>query len=84
MAAKKKSALDRPVHPDQALSAVVGRGPMTRGQLVKKLWGYIKRHRLQNEIDRRRIDADSKLALVLGKRSATMFEMTKLVERHIG
>ena len=80
---RKAGALAKPVHPDEILSGVVGQGPMPRTQIVKKLWAYIKKHNLQDASDRRKINADSRLALVFGKRSANMFEMTKLVEKHI-
>jgi chromatin remodeling complex protein RSC6 len=83
MPRKLSRALSRPVRVDSTLGAIVGHKPLPSAQIVKKLWGYIKRHKLQSPSDGRVIVADSKLALVLGKRSANMMEMMKLVERHI-
>jgi chromatin remodeling complex protein RSC6 len=66
------------------LEAVVGKGPMTRGEVVKKIWDYIKAHNLQNPANKRNILADAKLKVVFGgKGEVTMFEMTKLVSAHL-
>lgn len=66
------------------LEAVVGSGPMARGQVVKKLWEYIKKNNLQNPQNKRNIMADAKLKpLFGGKGEVTMFEMTKLVSAHL-
>jgi len=66
------------------LEAVVGSGPMARGQVVKKLWEYIKKHNLQNPQNKRNILADAKLKpLFGGKGEVSMFEMTKLVSGHL-
>ena len=66
------------------LEAVVGKGPMPRSQVVKKLWEYIKKHNLQNPDNKRNILADDKLKpLFDGKGEVTMFEMTKLVSKHL-
>ena len=66
------------------LEAVVGKGPMARGQVVKKLWEYIKANNLQNPQNKRNILADAKLKpLFGGKGEVTMFEMTKLVSGHL-
>ncbi len=89
-AAKKKSkrkpnaAFMRPVQPDAALSAVVGSKPIPRTELTKKLWQYIKRNGLQDRKNRRMINADAALRPVFGGKSqVSMFEMTKLVNRHV-
>jgi chromatin remodeling complex protein RSC6 len=92
-AARKKSsgkkrtpsaAFMRPVQPDNALSAVVGSSPMPRTELTKKLWAYIKRNGLQDSKNRRAINADDKLRPVFGGRSqVSMFDMTKLVNKHV-
>jgi len=90
-AAKKSSkkrtpsaAFMRPVTPDNALSAVVGSSPSPRTELTKKLWAYIKRNGLQDAKNRRAINADDKLRPVFGGRSqVTMFDMTKLVNKHV-
>jgi chromatin remodeling complex protein RSC6 len=77
-------AFMRPMQPDQALSAVVGSNPMPRTEITKKLWGYIKRNGLQDAKERRMINADDKLKPVFGgKGKVSMFEMTKLVNKHI-
>jgi chromatin remodeling complex protein RSC6 len=77
-------AFMRPVMPDEALAAVVGGTGMPRTELTKKLWAYIKRNGLQDAKERRMINADDKLQRVFGgKRQVSMFEMTKLVNRHV-
>ena len=74
----------RPMQPDTALAAVVGDRPMPRTEITKKLWQYIKRNGLQDAKERRMINADDRLRTVFGgKRQVSMFEMTKLVNRHI-
>ena len=90
-AAKKSSkkrtpsaAFMRPVTPDNQLAAVVGSSPLPRTELTKKLWAYIKRNGLQDSKNRRAINADDKLRPVFGGRSqVSMFDMTKLVSRHM-
>ncbi len=74
----------RPVQPDDALAAVVGSKPLPRTEITKKIWIYIKRKGLQDKRDRRQINADDKLLKVFnGKKSVSMFEMTKLVNKHL-
>jgi len=89
-AAKKKSkrklnaAFMKPVAPDAALSVVVGSKPIPRTELTKKLWAYIKRKGLQDKKNRRMINADAALKPVFNGRSqVSMFDMTKLVNRHV-
>ena len=66
------------------LEAVVGKGPLSRGTVVKKLWEYIKSKNLQNPANKRNILADDKLKVIFGgKGEVTMFEMTKLVSAHL-
>lgn len=66
------------------LEAVIGKGPMSRGEVVKKIWDYIKKHDLQNPKNKRNILADDKLKAIFGgKAEVTMFEMTKLVSAHL-
>lgn len=66
------------------LEAVIGKGPMSRGEVVKKIWEYIKKHNLQNPQNKRNILADAKLKPIFGgKGEVTMFEMTKLVSAHL-
>ena len=81
---KPNAAFMRPVMPDKHLSAVVGAKAMPRTQLTKKLWAYIKRKGLQDRKNRRMINADAALKPVFNGRSqVSMFEMTKLVNRHV-
>ena len=87
-AAKKKrkpnAAFMKPVQPDTALSAVVGNKPTPRTEVTKKLWAYIKKNSLQDKKKRTNINADDKLKVVFGgKKTVTMFEMTKLVSKHV-
>ena len=77
-------ALAKPVRPDEVLAAVVGSDPLPRTELTKRVWAYIREHKLQDAQDRRRIRADDKLRAVFnGQDSATMFELTKFVSRHL-
>ena len=77
-------ALLKPLNLSAELEAVVGKGPMSRGQVVKQIWVYIKKHDLQNPANKRNILADEKLLpLFGGKKEVTMFEMTKLVSGHM-
>jgi chromatin remodeling complex protein RSC6 len=74
----------KPVQPDAVLAAVVGSKPLPRTELTKKLWDYIKKHGLQDKKVRTQINADAALAAVFGgKKSVSMFEMTKLVSGHV-
>ena len=78
------AAFMKPMQPDAQLSAVVGGNPMPRTEITKKLWQYIKRNGLQDAKERRMINADDKLKPVFGgKGKVSMFEMTKLVNKHI-
>ena len=84
MARKPNAAFMKPLKVDEALAAVVGKGPMPRTQVVKKLWVYIKKHDLQDKKNRRNINADANLKKVFGgKGTVSMFEMTKLVSKHL-
>lgn len=77
-------ALLKPMNLSPELEAVVGKGPMPRGEVVKKMWEYIKKHGLQNPSNKRNILADEKLKPVFGGKSeVTMFEMTKLASGHM-
>ncbi|MDP2649140.1 MAG: SWIB/MDM2 domain-containing protein [bacterium] len=77
-------ALLKPLTLSPELEAVVGAGPLARGQVVKKLWEYIKANNLQNPQNKRNILADEKLKVLFGgKAEVTMFEMTKLVSPHM-
>ncbi|HEY8175929.1 MAG TPA: SWIB/MDM2 domain-containing protein [Gemmatimonadaceae bacterium] len=81
---KPNAAFMRPMQPDASLSAVVGSTPIPRTEVTKKLWQYIKRNGLQDNVNRRMINADDKLRAVFGgKGKVSMFEMTKLVSKHM-
>ena len=78
------AAFMRPVSPSPALAEVVGNKPIPRSEVTKRLWAYIKKNRLQDQKNKRMINADSALKPVFGGKSAVnMFEMTKLVGRHL-
>jgi upstream activation factor subunit UAF30 len=93
MAAKKKAkgkkrkanaAFMKPMTPSATLAAVIGSSAMPRTEVTKKIWGYIKRNSLQDKKNRRMINADDKLKTVFGGKSqVSMFEMTKLVSKHL-
>lgn len=81
---KPNAAFMKPVTPDAALSAVVGSNPLPRTELTKKLWAYIKKNKLQDQKNKRMIKADDTLKSVFGGKSlVNMFEMTKLVSKHV-
>ena len=78
------AAFMKAVQPDAVLAAIVGSTPLPRTELTKKLWGYIKKKGLQDAKERRMINADDALKAVFGgKKQVSMFEMTKLVSKHI-
>ncbi len=82
--AKENSAFMKPLKVSPELAAVVGDGPMPRSEVVKKLWVYIKGHNLQDPSNKRNINADENLKKVFGgKEVVNMFEMTKLVSKHL-
>lgn len=81
---KPNPALMKPVQPDAVLGVIVGTKPAPRGQITKKLWDYIKKNGLQDKKNKRNINADAALGAVFGgKKTVSMFEMTKLVSKHI-
>ncbi|GMX58116.1 MAG: SWIB/MDM2 domain-containing protein [Candidatus Yanofskyibacterium parasiticum] len=84
MAQKANSAFMKPMNVSDTLAAVVGKGPMPRSEVVKKLWEYIKKNSLQDPKNKRNINADANLQAVFGgKKVVNMFEMTKLVSAHL-
>ena len=84
MARKINSAFMKPMKISPDLALVVGKGPMPRSEVVKKLWAYIKKHSLQDKKNKRNINADENLKAVFkGKKVVDMFEMTKLVSKHL-
>ncbi|MEK6687086.1 MAG: SWIB/MDM2 domain-containing protein [Gemmatimonadota bacterium] len=88
-AAKKKvkrtpnAAFMKPMMPSAALAAVIGPSAQPRTQVTKKLWQYIKKNNLQDKVNRRNIRADAKLRAVFKKDVVSMFEMTKIVNKHL-
>ena len=84
MVVKKNAGFMKPLQPDAALTAIVGDKPLPRTEVVKKLWAYIKKNDLQDPKNKRNINADAKLKKVFdGKGVVNMFEMTKLVSKHL-
>ena len=83
-ARKANAAFMKPVTPSATLAEVVGAQPIPRTEVTKRLWAYIKKHKLQDAKNRRMINADVTLKAVFGgKSSVDMFEMTKLVGKHL-
>ena len=84
MPRKANPALMRPYKVSAELEAVIGPGPLPRGQVMKKIWEYIKANGLQDTVNKRNINADAKLLLVFGgKKQVNMFEMAKLLSAHL-
>ena len=82
--AKENSAFMKTMNLSPELDAVVGKGPMPRSEVVKQLWVYIKGKNLQDPANKRNINADENLKKVFGgKETVNMFEMTKLVSKHL-
>ena len=79
----KPNALQKQLQPSEELAAVVGSDPLPRGEVVSKVWDYIKSNKLQNPENRREILADDKLRKVFGKDKVTMFEMNKHLAQHL-
>lgn len=82
-AKKTASAFMKPLKVSEELAAIVGKGPMPRTEVTKKLWVYIKKNKCQDEKNKRNINPDENLAKVLGKKAINMFEMTKMVSKHL-
>lgn len=83
-ARKPNAAFMRPVTPSAALAEVIGAKPVPRTEVTKKLWAYIKKNGLQDAKNRRNINADAKLKVIFGgKSTVSMFDMTKLVGKHL-
>jgi upstream activation factor subunit UAF30 len=80
----RSQGLQKAVRPSAELAAIVGRDPLPRTEITKRLWDYIKAHGLQDAQDRRRINADAKLQPIFGgQQQVSMFELAKLVSRHV-
>lgn len=85
-AAKKRTpnaAFMKAMTPSDALAAVIGKGPYPRTEVTKKVWEYIKKNKLQDEVNKRMINADAKLKEIFKKAQASMFEMTKMINDHL-
>ena len=81
---KARGGLAKPVIPSEDLAKVVGPGPLTRAEVTKRVWDYVKANGLQDQQNRRQINADASLRPIFGgKAQVSMFEMTKLVSNHL-
>ena len=82
--AKARGGLAQKVQPDATLGKVTGTSPLTRSEITKKVWDYVKKHNLQDAKNRRMINADDTLRPIFnGQNQVSMFEMTKLVNQHV-
>ena len=82
-AGSKPNALQQPLQPSKELAAIVGSSPLPRGEVVSKMWEYIKKNNLQNPENKREIVADDTLRKVFGKDRVSMFEMNKHLSNHL-
>lgn len=81
---KQPSAFMKPVQVSETLAVIVGKGPMARTEVTKKLWEYIKKHNLQDKTNKRNINPDEKLAKVLGSsQPIDMFKLTSKISKHL-
>ena len=76
-------AFMRPMRPSPQLAAVIGNDPMPRTAVTSRVWDYVKKNKLQDQNNKRAINADDKLRPIFGKNQVTMFEMTSLVNKHL-
>lgn len=81
--AKRTDGIHKPVQPSKELGEIVGNDPLARGEVVSKMWEYIKKHDLQDPKDKRQINADATLEKIFGKKSVSMFEMNKHLSAHL-
>jgi chromatin remodeling complex protein RSC6 len=82
-AGSKPNALQKPLQPSKELAAIVGSDPLPRGEVVSKIWDYIKKNNLQNPENKREIIADDKLQPIFGANKLDMFKMTKAINSHL-
>ena len=82
-ARKPNAAFMAPLTPSATLGEVVGTKPLPRTEVVKKIWDYIKKNNLQDKKNRRMINADAKLKPIFGKDQISMFELAKVVNKHV-
>ena len=78
-----RGGITAPVTPSADLAEIVGKSDLPRSEVVSKMWDYIKKHKLQDDKDKRQINADAKLEKIFGKKSASMFEMNKHLSAHL-
>jgi chromatin remodeling complex protein RSC6 len=84
--AKKRTpnaAFMKAMTPSDALASIIGKGPYPRTEVTKRVWDYIKKNNLQDEVNKRMINADAKLKEIFKKAQASMFEMTKMINAHL-
>jgi len=80
----KATGISKPVTPSATLASIVGSEPISRGEIMKRLWKHIKENNLQNSSDKRQINADAKLLPFFdGKKSVSMFDLAKFVKKHV-
>jgi len=80
---KPNAAFMAPKQPHGPLAAIIGDKAMPRTEITKKIWDYIKKNKLQDAVNRRMINADDKLKALFGKAQASMFELTKMVNKYV-
>jgi chromatin remodeling complex protein RSC6 len=83
VARKPNAAFMKNMTPSEKLAAIVGNSPLPRTEVTKKIWDYIKKNKLQDQVNRRMINADEKLKQLFGKAKVSMFELTKIVSKHL-
>lgn len=83
MCAKKATGIFKTVTPSKALAAIVGSKPIARTDIMKKVWNYIKKHKLQDSKDKRKINADTKLKPIFGKSKISMLELAGRISKHV-
>ena len=78
-----RGGITAPVTPSPELADIIGKGDLPRSEAVSKIWAYVKKHDLQDPKDKRQINADAKLEKIFGKKSASMFELSKHLSNHL-
>ncbi|MEG0821282.1 MAG: SWIB/MDM2 domain-containing protein, partial [Burkholderiaceae bacterium] len=82
-ARKPNAAFMKPMQPSEILAAIIGNKPMPRTEVVSEIWKYIKKNKLQDEVNKRMINADEKLKQLFGKAQASMFELTSFISKNL-
>ncbi|MCX7675335.1 MAG: SWIB/MDM2 domain-containing protein [Bdellovibrionaceae bacterium] len=82
-ARKPNAAFMKPMTPSETLASIIGKGPFPRTEVTKRIWDYIKKNKLQDQVNKRMINADQKLQELFGKAKVSMFEMTKIIGKHL-